>query len=292
MRTRGDGPEVGAGIRPLPLATGDLSARDAGELAELMAQIQEDVGFAGTEYRQRYMRRRLGVRMRKRGLERYADYAALLASEPEEYERLLRTITINFSRFYRNPDVWSAIAEVVVPALLERRSPLRLWVAAAACGEEAYTLAMLLLERARQRGLESRARRIRIVATDIDERALERAEAASYPDRSLVELPEGWRERWFEGGPPWRVRPEVRSLVEFRRLDLISEAYPSQQDLILCRNVLIYFDRPLQDRILAELEAALAPGGFLVLGKVESAFALTRGRLETVQGRQRIYRAR
>lgn len=278
---------------PLPLAHGELGEEDALQLRALKRQIRTASGLFCEGYKEKCLRRRLAVRMRARGVHRYGDYAALLDEDPEEYARLIDTVTINVSKFFRNPEVWEAVRDVVLPDVLGRPGVLRMWSAGTATGEEPYTLAMLVrahLETARRLDVLDR---IDIEATDIDAQALEKARVGVYPALALVETPDAARLRWFEpGGPPFQVREEVRRMVRFTQGDLIPHAARSDLDLILCRNVFIYFERELQEDLLGRFAEALRPGGWLVLGKVETLLGPVTRQLEAVRSRERIYRKR
>lgn len=277
---------------PLPLAHGELGEADALELRALKRQIRDQSGLFCEGYKEKCLRRRLAVRMRARGVHRYAEYAALLETDPAEYKTLLNTVTINVSKFFRNPEVWEAVRTLVLPELFRERRPVRAWSAGAATGEEPYTLAMLVREYAEahpafEPGL------VEIIGTDIDESALQKARAAMYPDLALGETPPAARARWFEpGGPPYRVRAEIRRMVRFTQADLISAPPPEALDLVFCRNVFIYFERELQEELLSRFVDALRPGGWMVLGKVETLLGPVSRRLEVVRSRERIYRKR
>lgn len=275
---------------PLPLAHGELAPEDAAQLDSLKEQIRTQSGLFCQGYKERCLRRRIGVRMRARGVHRYQDYAALLEQDEDEYRRLLDSVTINVSKFFRNIDVWELLRQRVLPALFEQDRRIRIWSAGAASGEEPYTMAMVLLEYAHATAQQDALTRFSIEATDIDERALERARTAEYGDMALVETPPDSRRRWFEAGPPCRVREEVRRMVRFRTMDLIREPFPGNRDLIFCRNVFIYFERPVQEQLLQEFHDALNPGGFLVLGKAEMLLGPVARMLEPVSSRERVYR--
>lgn len=276
--------------RLLPLAHGDLDPEQIGELTALKAQIQEHAGLVCGGYKENCLRRRLGVRMRARGVHRYADYARLLGTDPAEYEALLSALTINVSRFFRNRDVWEAVEARVLPDLLARDAPyLNLWSAGTAAGEEAYTLAILAHE-LRESRPELDPGRFRIIGTDIDPDTLAAARRAQYGALALSEISEEVRTRWFTAGYPARLREEIRTMVRFWELDLIADAYPRMQHLIVCRNVIIYFEREVQEAIFARFREALVPGGFLVLGKVETTVGEAAGSFESVSASARIYR--
>ena len=127
------------------------------------------------------------------------------------------------------------------------------------------------------------------MGTDIDRRSLEAAQRGVYPELSLSETPPQLREKWFSPGPPWRIRPEAQRGVSFVRRDLISERPEAGQHLIFCRNVVIYFDREIQERLFKDFYDALVPGGFLVLGKVETLIGVARTLFRPVNNRERIF---
>jgi chemotaxis methyl-accepting protein methylase len=273
------------------LAYGELDDTDRRELIALKDQIQRDSGFFCGGYKDKCLRRRLAIRMRARGVHRFADYAALLERDPEEYRRLLSVLTINVSKFFRNLEVWEALRREVVPALFRLDVPeVRIWSAGSAGGEEAYTMAILLLEHAAQHGLERRLRRFSVLGTDIDVDILEVARRAEYGDFALSETPPTTRERWFDSGRNHRLRDEVKRLVRFERLDLLTDPLPAECHLIFCRNVTIYFERPTQEQLLHRLRDALVPGGVLVLGKVETLFGDLARSFEVIAGQERIFR--
>lgn len=271
-----------------PLAKGELSPDDAAELAGLKEQIERHAGFRCTGYKERCLRRRIAVRMRARQVHGYAEYGALLGRDPEEYARLIDAVTINVSKFYRNPDTWALLDEIVLPRLLALDAPrIEVWSAGCAAGEEIYTLAILLRERAERDGVD--ITRFHLRGTDIDRRSLEDAKTAEYGAFALTELPEPVRRRWFEGPGFTRLRSEIRRMVEFEELDLITDPYPSEQHLILCRNVVIYFERRVQEAVFRRFHQALAPGGFLMLGKVETLFGETARAFRALAGRERLF---
>jgi chemotaxis methyl-accepting protein methylase len=271
------------------LAHGELSEGDAAELRALKQQVQARIGFQCDGYKEKCLRRRIVVRMRARGVHGFAAYAALLETDAQEYARLLDAVTINVSKFLRNADAWALLRSAVVPHLFARADhEIRIWSAGCAAGEEAYSLAMLMSEYAEEHAED--VRRVRIVATDIDTSTLAVARRGEYAEFAFAETPPELRERWFEGPQSNRVRAELRELVEFRPLDLMADPYPERQHLILCRNVVIYFERAVQDAVFRRFHGALAPGAFLLLGKVESLFGPVAGLYTTVSNRERLFR--
>jgi chemotaxis methyl-accepting protein methylase len=221
----------------------------------------------------------------------YDAYLEVLDEEPAELERLHAALTINVTRFFRNPEVWVALAPTL-PALFERPGEVRCWSAGCASGEEAHTLAILLAEAAEGLGRPEWLDRVQIDATDIDRESLERTRAGRYREAALVETPETVVRRWFgTDGDAMVVDAALRARVMVRAHDLTGDPMPvARYDLVTCRNVVIYFDRAMQERLFTAMHDALRPGGYLVLGKVETLVGEARERLELVDIRERIYR--
>jgi len=286
---QGPADEPPQAVPPLPLAHGPLNDADAAELRALKQQIQSTVGFYCEGYKEKCLRRRIAVRMRARGVHTYAQYAKLLASDAAEYSLLVDTLTINVSKFYRNPEVWEMLSRHVLPELVERPDPeIRIWSAGSASGEEAYSAAIMVQEYARENDVDPD--RFRILGTDIDRDSLAFAERAEYTDFAMTDIDPDLRERWFDHDGTYRLRPEARRNVRFATLDLIRDEHPREQHLIFCRNVIIYFERAIQEQLFQQFHDALVPGGYLVLGKVEALFGSQSGLFRTVASRQRIFR--
>lgn len=266
---------------------------DETEFAELARKISQGAGFTLEAYKDKCVRRRIAVRMRACGVHTYADYRAILDASPVEYERLRDALTINVTRFYRNAETWNLVRNELLPDLLTRSAgELRVWSAGCSSGEEAYTLAMLLAERCDRDGRLDQLQRAAIDATDVDRLSLDRARAARYRADGLAELPPELLRAYLEPeGTEYRVTERVRRRVFVRQLDLSREPPPrTDYHLIFCRNVVIYFDRPMQERLFQSFAKALTPGGYLVLGKVETLFGPARDRLTLVDPRERVYR--
>jgi chemotaxis protein methyltransferase CheR len=262
--------------------------------AALARRIATTTGLDLGAYKDRCLRRRIAVRMRACGVLTYGEYLVVLDHKPEELERLLDALTINVTKVYRNPETWSYLEREVLPGLVTaREGRVRIWSAGCASGEESYTLAMVLAEALDHVGHPEWRDRVNIDATDIDKLSLERARLAEYQERVFSETPPAMVKRYWKRAEPdlFRLDPALREMVSIRRHDLLGEAPPAPPyDMILCRNVIIYFDRTNQERLMLMFQAALAPGGYLVLGKVETIFGTARERLELIEPRERIYR--
>jgi chemotaxis methyl-accepting protein methylase len=231
--------------------------------------------------------------MRARGVHTYVDYARLLDKDAVEYDRLLDALTINVTKLFRNWDTYTVLQEQVVPALWKLPDPmLNVWSAGCSSGEEPYSLAALFHHHAESLGVAAKAEaRVRVLGSDIDVRSLAAAERGGFEEGDFSETPAGLRKRYFASAAPFTIVPEVRRMVRFERRDLLAEEAPAgPHHLICCRNVLIYFDRETQERLFEKFRAALAPNGFLVLGKVETLLGAARTRFAAVDGRERIFR--
>ena len=250
----------------------------------LTQKISKARGLSCESYKDKCLKRRIAVRMRARGVHTYDDYSRLLDRDAHEYQELLDTLTINVTKFFRNRETWEALRPYL-RQLGAAQPELRIWSAGCASGEEPYTIAVLVLDTLGERaGAGGRAV---IDATDIDRLSLERTRQAKYPEAAFTEMPAPLKLRYFRDAQPL---PIVRQLVQVRAHDLMRESPPRRAyHLIVCRNVVIYFERQAQERLFQVFVDALAPGGVLLLGKVETLFGPARERLRLVDPRERIY---
>ena len=266
---------------------------DEAAFRALTRKISREVGLPLEAYKDKCLRRRIAVRMRACGAQTFEEYQAVLDRAPLEYQRLKDTITINVTRFYRNAETWNVLRSSLIQEICRSNDgEIRVWSAGCSSGEEPYTLMMLIADYLDQQGTPERLSRVTVDATDIDRQCLERARKGRYLRDALSHLPPLWGQRYFEqDGNEFRVIDRLRDRVHVKASDL-SQDPPTRQNyhLILCRNVVIYFERPAQERVFATFAGALAPGGFLVLGKVETLFGPARERLTLLDPRERVYR--
>ena len=244
-------------------------ARDV-SLKDLLQELAEQRGFDFRGYKKTTLERRFRRRMFQLKLGGYADYGVYINKHADEINELLNTILINVTEFFRDPPAWEILRHEILPPILKRVKPghsFRAWSAGCASGEEAYSVAMLLAE---YFGSRIQDFDIKIYATDIDEDALNTARRGEYSVEALRRVRPEWREKYFHGKGLLRINREIRRLVIFGRSNLAQDAPISHVNLVLCRNVLIYFDADLQKQILNRLHYALEPGGILFLGKSES----------------------
>lgn len=258
----------------------------------LTEKISRERGFRCGSYKEKCLRRRIAVRMRARSVHTFADYADVLDSDVHEYERLLDALTINVTKLFRNREAYEALARTVIPALWQLPDPqIRVWSAGCSSGEEPYSVAALFHRHAESVGQLDRLARVSILGTDIDRESLLAAGRGSYEESAFDDTPAHLRRRYFSSTAPHVVAPEIRSLVRFERRDLLLELPPSGgHHLIVCRNVIIYFDRPTQETLFQHFHAALLSGGFLMLGKVETLLGTARTLFTPAEQRERIFR--
>lgn len=273
--------------RSAPFVGDDFQDADFARIREVLcAQRGFDLGM----YKDRCIKRRIAARIRKLGYAGPGPYIARLQGDEAEVDALLEALSIHVSQFFRNPSTFLVLERQVLPALIARvtasgRRALRLWSAGCAGGEEPYSLALLLAE------LAPADMAVEIAASDVSPAVLERAQCGLFESPRLAEVPPGVLERYFqpEGGQ-YRLAGQIRNQVSFFQHDLLSaDPYP-RVDLILCRNVLIYFSRLEQDLILRRFAQALLPGGILVLGRAEALLGESRHHFHADFPVERIYR--
>lgn len=262
-------------------------------LSEVIRQLSGH-GAGGFEwYKESCLLRRIEVRMRARGIGTLSGYAGLLSNDSQELDRLLRSLSVRVTGFFRNPDTWLRLNALLSSERLGSAGRITAWSMGCSTGEEVWSLAMLLLAHSRRSGGVPAPEAIRIVGSDVDAHALGIAEQGRYPSaaaltaiREVLPQPEG-----HEKDGHFEVDCALRALVRFRREDLTAPpAQAAWHDLICCRNVLIFLGREGQRRVLDAACRALRPGGLLVLGRTESLVAVPRADLEPVDVTHRIYR--
>jgi two-component system CheB/CheR fusion protein len=237
----------------------------------LLAYLKESRGFDFTGYKRSSLMRRINRRMAQVGVrDAYLDYIDYLQVHPDEFTYLFNTILINVTAFFRDPEAWDYLRDEVLEPMIAARaagSPIRVWSAGCASGEEAYTLAMVLAEIL---GVEGFRERAKIYATDVDAEQLNEARQATYGERDMQAVPAPLADRYFEpAGDKWIFRKDLRRSVIFGRNDLVQDAPISRVDLLSCRNTLMYFNAETQARILSRFHFALGDSGMLFLGKAE-----------------------
>lgn len=243
-------------------------------------------------YKQRCLQRRVAVRMRACGVATVGEYVTRLDRDPAELERLLDALTINVTAGFRNPEAWDRLGRELRTLPVDGNRPLTAWSAGCATGEEAWSLALLLARTLLSRGHRLDPSSLRVDATDVDPAAVASAAAGRYPASAFAAAPPGFLDGWTApSGPLHLFSDRLRPLLRFEVRDLGRDRPPaSGYDLIVCRNVLIYFEPSAQGRVLEQFADALRPGGLLFLGKVESVMGTARRRFVPVDIRERLFR--
>lgn len=248
----------------------------------------DEAGIAIRENKQTLVSARIAKRMRECGISTEREYLAFLEGDKsgQEMVRFLDAISTNFTSFFREPDHFQLFEEEIRRLVENGSKTLRIWCAAAATGEEPYSLAITLAEAVHGTGTDWR-----LLASDISVSALCTAAAGVYPTSRLAQVPPGLRSRYFSEQPApageeaqSRVSNELRGRVLFKRVNLATPPFPMRGDLdvVFCRNVMIYFDNAVRQRLVSELERLLRPGGLLVVAHSETLNGIRSG-LRTVK---------
>lgn len=217
-----------------------------------------------SSYKERQMKRRIDSLITRHSIATYTDYVEKLRTNKEMFDEFVTFLTINVSEFYRNPDQWTLLEKEILPQILAKNKKPRIWSAACSTGDEPYSLAMLLAKYIPLRD-------IHIIATDIDKQILEKAKAGLYNVKSLKALPTEFIDKYFIkiNDTSYKIKDEIKNCVEFKQHNLLKDEYPSQCDLIVCRNVVIYFTEEAKEAIYRKFSNALIQGGVLFVGSTE-----------------------
>lgn len=271
-------------------------------LKPILDYLMEKRGFDFSGYHPAMLERRIGKRLTATTCKEFSDYLSCLQENPAELDRLLDVITINVSRFFRDTLTFELIADRILPEIVREKTrgrdqSLRVWSAGCAMGEEPYTLAILIHELLEKEGLEMN---LHLFATDIDGRILNDAGKAVYPLASVHHMKYRLLTKYFTPeGTSFRLIPEIKKLVAFFLYDMLDKKHsvPTESvfgnfDLVLCRNLLIYFNTEYQETIFARLHHSLAENGYLILGNAEAPTMTYRHHFDRVFDFSPIYRKR
>lgn len=215
-------------------------------------------------YKEKQMKRRIESLITKHGIKSFVDYVEAIKADKDMFEEFVNYLTINVSEFYRNPEQWKVLENDILPELMSRTKSLKIWSAACSTGDEPYSLVMML---SRHMPLAN----IKIIATDIDKQVLAKAKDGLYNVKSLKTLPDDLMKKYITqvNEYTYKVADEVKRCVEFKQHNLLKDAYPADCDLIVCRNVLIYFTEEAKTDIYKKFNAALKKDGVLFVGSTE-----------------------
>jgi chemotaxis methyl-accepting protein methylase len=280
-----------------------LSSSDI-HLKRLLEYINTERGIDFSHYRYATVVRKLALRLQESACRDYEEYLAFLKGHPEEMQPLVRTLTIKVSNFFRNPLVFELLNTTVIPELVDEFGFLKVWSIGCAHGEEPYSIAILVHELLTQENLSFS---YNIQGTDVDPDAIERARTGEYAEGELVETKRRFIDTYFTksvappasgyGSEHYSLNSEIRSMVLFSSSNIIDQllykrAYMGNYNLVLCRNVLIYMNIAMQERIFRALEDILYEDGYLVLGASETMPESVRSGFEQPVPDVRIFRKR
>lgn len=219
------------------------------------------------QYKEVQMKRRLTTLRNKKGFPTFAAYFDAIAADKSVLYEFLDRMTINVSEFWRNSNRWQLLESKFIPELQKQTKRLKCWSAACSTGEEPYTLAMIMAE---LKGLQD----AQLMATDIDEGALEKARNGVYLDRSIREVPENYLKKYFQQDQvTYHITDELKRRVKFQKQNLLTDPFEQNFDLIICRNVMIYFTEEAKTLLFHKFAQALKPGGILFVGSTEQIFS-------------------
>lgn len=229
-------------------------------------KIHKSIGINLSLYKEAQMKRRLTSLRNKRGYDNFNSYYRAIMQNETLMDEFINRITINVTEFYRNPKRWDILHKKILPIIIESKSTLNIWSAACSTGEEPYTVAMLMQKHFPMISTK-------ILATDIDEVALELAKQGIYKEDSLKDLPSYYKKEYFkQKNGLYHINPSIKQKVTFKKHDLLQDPYPKRQDLIICRNVLIYFTDEAKNSVYKNFSHSLIDDGVLFVGSTEQIF--------------------
>lgn len=230
-------------------------------------------------YKERQMKRRIDALITKNKFDGYDSYVKAIKTDKRLFEEFVNYLTINVSEFYRNPEQWNNLDKEIYPYLINNfgRS-IRIWSAACSTGDEPYSLVMTLAD-------HIPLSQIKIIATDIDKQVLEKAKAGLYNKKSVAGLPSRYIDRYMTkiGDSNYQVKDEVKACVEFCQHNLLEDAYPNNLDMIVCRNVVIYFTDEAKREIYKKFHDSLKMNGILFVGSTEQIINYKELKYESVK---------
>lgn len=240
-------------------------------------KIFKKTGIDLSSYKERQMKRRIESLMKRNGFSNFDEYFKGLISNKDLYDEFINYLTINVSEFYRNPNQWEVLENDIFPYLISNNKKLKIWSAACSTGEEPYSLVMLLTKL-------MNIKDINIIATDIDKAAIERAKIGYYSKKSLDNLPDDFIKKYFEETEKnWKISEDIKSRVSFKQHNLLSDEYPKDCDLIICRNVMIYFTEETKSIMYHKFHDSLNKNGILFVGGTEQIILPNRYKLKPLK---------
>ncbi|RLF58843.1 MAG: protein-glutamate O-methyltransferase CheR [Thermoplasmata archaeon] len=263
---------------------------------DLKKGIKQLIGFNTGQYKNAYLGRRFNARMRSYNVDTYHAYWEILKKDHQEQQRLRDDLTINVTEFFRDTSAYEFIQKDVLPTLSSEKEKIRIWSAGSSDGKEAYSIAMMWVNLL---GIKNAQERISIIGSDIDRESLEQAKRGEYIVKPGITQTDITKQLDFIKKPEYyfniqdnvySIKPEVKQIVKFENHDLISGEKKTNFDMVLCRNVVIYFNRELQEVLYNDFYNALNLNGFFVMGKTETLIGESRNLFDSYNTRERIFK--
>lgn len=238
-------------------------------------KINDNLNLDLGNYKETQMKRRLTTLFMKRGFSSFISYFNALMKDKELMNEFMDRVTINVSEFWRNPTRWAVLEHNFIPEMLKKSTRPKCWSAACSTGEEPYTLAMLLME--------AGAEPPDILAMDIDDTVLAKAQKGEYIERSIREIPTKYLSKYFtKVNEYYQVEQSLKKMIRFRKGNLLCDRFEKDFDLIICRNVMIYFTEQAKQELYHKFSQSLKPEGLLFVGSTEQIFSPAQYNLEAV----------
>ncbi|WP_416197959.1 MAG: Chemotaxis protein methyltransferase [Sporanaerobacter sp.] len=241
-------------------------------------QINDLIHIDLDYYKEKQMKRRITSLLKRHNFNDFDDYFQGLKSDKMLLNEFVNYLTINVSEFYRNPSQWEILEKEILPDLIKKKNKnIKIWSSACSTGEEPYSLVMLLTK-------FFDLKDIRILASDIDIEAINKAKLGIYNSKSLDNLPKEFKNKYFEPiESSYKIKDEIKKCVEFKKIDLLKDVFPSNLDLIICRNVMIYFTEEAKELLYKKFYDSLSNDGILFVGSTEQIILPDRYKFKPVK---------
>lgn len=245
------------------------------DFAQFIVRIKQKTAIDLSQYKEAQMKRRLTTLRQKHGFQTFEDYYKAIEQNKSMLNEFLDRMTINVSEFWRNPSRWEVLQKRFFPEMLGSANRLKIWSAACSTGEEPYTIAMILSELGAMQ-------RSSLLATDLDSGVLQKAIEGSYLERSLRDVPAVCRQKYFkQADGAFQISDSLKQFIQFKQQNLLHDTFDTSFDLIVCRNVMIYFTEEAKHLLYQKFANALKPGGLLFVGSTEQIFSPAQYGFET-----------
>ncbi|WP_313756491.1 protein-glutamate O-methyltransferase CheR [Tissierella sp.] len=240
--------------------------------------VNELINIDLNYYKEKQMKRRISSLLTRNNFKDFDDYFIGIKKDKKLLEQFINYLTINVSEFYRNPSQWDVLEKDIIPSLMKKnKRGLKVWSAACSTGEEPYSLVMMLSN-------FFPLKDIKILGTDLDDEAMNKAKLGLYSEKSLANLPRGFKEKYFNKiESSYKISDDIKKCVEYKKMDLLKDRFPSNIDLIACRNVMIYFTEDAKKLLYSKFYNSLSDNGILFVGSTEQIIMPEKHKLKAAK---------